>query len=184
MTRNKQVRVIFAMIMIVIMMMPAVAYADGDESSVTEPAAPVVAAPAPPASTSPAAPPASVMSETGAGAATGPSEPPPLSQAGPRLKPPAIPATDRVVQNLSNLPQPAIEADLADTGSPGHPQEAVGRGIKQVSTDIGTGITLYATPNVCNNFNTQGNFAVPQGKSDTWTDWYGGWGPFAIDNGY
>jgi hypothetical protein len=181
MTRNKQVRVIFAMIMIIVMMMPAVAYADGDESSVV---APVVEAPAPPASTSPAAPPASVMSETGAGAATAPSEPPPLGVAGPRLKPPPIPATDRVVQNLSNLPPPAIESDMADTGSPGHTQEAPGRGIKQVTTDIGTGITLYATPNVCNNFNTQSNFAVPQGKSDIWTDWYGGWGPFAIDNGY
>jgi hypothetical protein len=146
MTRNKQVRVIFAMIMIVIMMLPSVAMAQ-----------------------------------------TGPSVPPPIGITGPRLKPPAIPSTTVVspaagYNNVvaGNVPQ-AQEANAADGGKL---QEAPGRGIKQTSTGYGFGVLLNATPNVCNNFNPQAGFAAFNVKSDIWTDWYAGWGPFAIDNGY
>jgi hypothetical protein len=146
MTRSKQVRVIFALIMIVIMMLPSVAMA-----------------------------------------ATGPSVPPPIAIKGPRLKPPAIPhssvvnpATTYNYVIAGNVPQ-ALEANAADGGKT---QEAPGRGIKQTSTGISQGILLYATPNVCNNFNTQANYAAVNVKSDVWTDWYSGWAPFAIDNGY
>jgi len=146
MTRSKQVRVIFALIMIVIMMLPSVAMA-----------------------------------------ATGPSVPPPIAIKGPRLKPPAIPhssvvspATTYNYVIAGNVPQ-ALEANAADGGKT---QEAPGRGIKQTSTGISQGILLYATPNVCNNFNAQGAYAAVNRKSDVWTDWYSGWAPFAIDNGY
>jgi hypothetical protein len=146
MTRNKQVRVIFALIMIVIMMFPSVAMA-----------------------------------------ATGPSVPPPIGITGPRLKPPAIPHSSVVnpaeTYNYvvaGNVPQ-ALEANAADGGKT---QSAVGRGIKQTETGLGLGITLYATPNVCNNFNMHGSYAAVNVKSDVWTDWYSGWAPFAIDNGY
>jgi hypothetical protein len=148
MTRNKTVRIIFALIMAAIMMMPAmVASAEG----------------------------------------TGPSVPPPIAIKGPRLKPTAIPHTSVVNPYTTynwvaggNVPQ-ALEANAADGGKT---QSAVGRGIKQTETGLGKGLTLYATANVCNNFNPQGSWAVPNGKSDTWTDWFAGWAPFAIDNGY
>lgn len=146
MTRNKQVRVIFAMIMIVIMMLPSVAMA-----------------------------------------ATGPSVPPPIGITGPRLSPPAIPHSSVVDPNTTynyviagNVPQ-ALEANAADGGKT---QSAVGRGIKQTETGLGAGLTLYATPNVCNNFNAHGAYAAVNVKSDIWSDWYSGWAPFAIDNGY
>jgi hypothetical protein len=146
MTRNKKVRVIFALAIIVAMMLPSVAMAS-----------------------------------------TGPSVPPPIAVIGPRLKPPPIPATTPILPATAynyviagNVPQ-ALEANAADGGKT---QSAVGRGIKQTSTSIGTGILLNATPNVCNNFNAQGSYAAFNVKSDVWTDWYAGWGPFAIDNGY
>jgi hypothetical protein len=146
MTRNKQVRVIFALIMIVIMMLPSVAMA-----------------------------------------ATGPSVPPPIGITGPRLKPPAIPHSNVVspaagYNNVvaGNVPQ-ALEANAADGGKL---QSAPGRGIKQTETGLSLGLTLYATPNVCNNFNMHGSYAAVNVKSDIWTDWYSGWAPFAIDNGY
>ncbi len=147
MTRNKQVRVIFALIMIVIMMFPSVAMA-----------------------------------------ATGPSVPPPIGITGPRLSPPAIPhsapridpayAYNWVVSG--NVP-PALEANAADGG---RTQEAIGRGIRQTETGLGKGITLYATPNVCADFNAHGSYKAVNNQSDIWTDWPTGWGPFAIDNGY
>lgn len=146
MTRNKQVRVIFALIMIVIMMLPTVAFA-----------------------------------------ATGPSVPPPIGITGPRLKPPPIPHSSVINPSTAynwviagNVPQ-ALEANAADGGKT---QSAVGRGIKQTATSIALGINLYATPNVCNNFNTYGSYAAVNVKSDVWSDWYAGWGPFAIDTAY
>jgi hypothetical protein len=161
MTRNKYVRVIFAMIMIVAAMLPAVAMAGSGGPGGGPP--------------------------IGIGPAVGPSIPPPIAITGPRLKPPAIPASSVIKPSTAynyviagNVPQ-AQEANAADGGKT---QSAVGRGIKQTSTAVGTGILLNATPNVCNNFNSQGSFAAFNVKSDIWSDWYGGWGPFAIDNGY
>lgn len=146
MTRSKQFRVIFALIMIVIMMLPSVAMA-----------------------------------------ATGPSVPPPIGITGPRLKPPAIPhssvvdpATGYNWVVAGNVPQ-ALEANAADAG---RTQEAPGRGVRQTETGLGKGISLYATPNVCANFNAHGEYKAVNNTSDIWTDWPTGWGPFAIDNGY
>jgi len=183
MTRNKQVRVIFAMIMIIIMMMPTVAYASGDVVGDYPASGGVVPQPEPPARSGPGAP-GTIGPMAGAGTGTGPSVPPPIPQISARLKPPAIPHSGVVVQDLSNLPPASLESNAANAGSPGKTQESVGRGIKQTITGLGQGLTLYATPNVCNNFNAHGAYAVVNGKSDTWTDWYGGWGPFAVDNGY
>jgi hypothetical protein len=148
MTRNKQVRVIFALIMIVIMMLPSVAMA---------------------ASHTPA------------------SVPPPIGITGPRLRPPAIPHSSVVNPATAynwvaagNVP-PALEANAADGGKT---QESPGRGVKQTITGLGQGISLYATPNVCANFNAHGQFKAVNNTSDIWSDWPTGWGPFAIDNGY
>jgi hypothetical protein len=120
-------------------------------------------------------------------AATGPSVPPPIAITGPRLKPPAIPHSDVVSPAATynyvvagNVPQ-ALEANAADGGKL---QEAPGRGVKQTVTGLGQGILLYATPNVCQNFNAQGSYAAVNVKSDVWSDWSAGWAPFAIDNGY
>jgi hypothetical protein len=163
MTRIKQFRVIFAMIMIVVMMMPAVAFAD---SGPAKPSAPIAGP---------------------ALSGTGPSIPPPIAITGPRVNPRVHPATSVIAPATAynwvaagNVPQ-ALEANAADGGKL---QEKPGRGIKQTETGLGKGISLYATPNVCNNFNAHGSYAVVNGKSDIWSDWYAGWAPFAIDNGY
>jgi len=169
MTRNKQVRVIFALIMIVIMMLPSVALADDGKPGDYGPGKPPVNMDGP---------------KLGA---TGPSVPPPLAITGPRVNPRAIPHSDVVSPAAGynwvvagNVPQ-ALEANAADGG---RLQESPGRGVRQTITGLGQGIGLYATPNVCNNFNMHGSYAAVNVKSDVWTDWYAGWGPFAIDNGF
>jgi hypothetical protein len=173
MTRNRKVRVLFALIMVAIMLMPAtVAYAGtGPQKPDGGPA----------------------MRPDGKGGgfpgATGPATPPPIAIRGPRLDPPVIPHSDVldpgvVYNNLlvpPGLPAQSLEADAADGG---RIQEEPGRGIRQTATGTGFGITLYDSPNVCANFNPIDSYAVVNGKSDIWTDWSGGWGPFAIDNGF
>jgi hypothetical protein len=159
MTRNKKMRVIFAVLMAAIMMVPA-----------------------------------AVVS-----AATGPAVPPPVAIKGPRLNPTPIRHTTTVNPYTpynwvagGNVPE-ALESNAADGGKT---QSAVGRGIKQTKTEIGQGITLgndgsaaKAVVNVCNNFNEQDDWAAAGSPgrnpgSDVWTDWFGGWAPFAINNGY
>ncbi len=116
-------------------------------------------------------------------AQTGPSVPPPIAIQGPRLKPPAIPHTSVLAlgDTLNVVPAPSLEANAADGG---RTQEKYGRGIRQTVTSISNGITLYSSPNVCNNFDPIAGWAAYATKSDVWTDWYMGWAPFAIDNGY
>jgi hypothetical protein len=173
MTRNKQVRVIFALIMIVLMMLPSVALADDRKPG--------------PDGYGPGKPPVHIDGPGPKPGATGPSVPPPIAITGPRVNPRAIPHSGVINPAVTynwvvagNVPQ-ALEANAADGGKT---QEAVGRGVKQTITGLGQGISLYATPNVCNNFNMHGSYAAVNVKSDVWTDWYAGWGPFAIDNGY
>jgi hypothetical protein len=119
----------------------------------------------------------------GGGGWTGPATPPPVAIKGPRLNPPAIPHS--MVFDpffvVPDLPVQSLEADAADGG---RRQEAPGRGIRQTSTGTGFGLLLYDSPNVCNNFNPFAGWAASDGDVDIWTDWSGGWGPFAIDNGY
>lgn len=113
---------------------------------------------------------------------------PPSPITGPRLSPPAIPHTDvldvYIIYNdqlAGGLPAPALEADAADGGKA---QEKPGRGIKQVATEYAFGIHLYDVPMVCNDFNMEDNWPSTEGATDIWTDWYAGWAPFAVDEGY
>jgi hypothetical protein len=116
-------------------------------------------------------------------AATGPSVPPPIAITGPRLKPPAIPHSSVLdpATTLNVVPPQSLEANAADGG---RTQEKPGRGVRQTWTGIGAGLTLYDSPNVCNNFDPAGGWAAYNSKSDIWSDWFMGWAPFAIDNGY
>jgi len=116
-------------------------------------------------------------------AQTGPSVPPPIAIKGPRLKPPAIGKGGVLLpgDTVNVVPAPSLEANAADGG---RTQEKYGRGVRQTITGIGAGITLYDSPNVCNDFNPIKGWAAYNAVSDVWTDWYMGWAPFAIDNGY
>jgi len=116
-------------------------------------------------------------------ASTGPSVPPPIAIKGPRLAPPAIPHSSVLLPGatLNEVPAPSLEANAADGG---RTQEKPGRGVRQTWTGIGAGLTLYDSPNVCNNFDPIAGWAAYAAKSDIWTDWFMGWAPFAIDNGY
>src|SRR5215207_4152746 len=75
---------------------------------------------------------------------------PPIPVLGPRLNPPVIPHTAVDLLTLAELTVNALEADAADMG---RLQEAPGRGIRQTMTGYGAGLTLYDSPNVCNDFN-------------------------------
>jgi hypothetical protein len=133
--------------------------------------------------------PAAVASADSHGGGTGPADPPPIAIKGPRLSPPAIPHSSVldpyvIYNNLlvpPGLPVQSLEADAADGG---RAQEKPGRGIRQTATEHGFGILLYDKPNVCNDFNTDKQWPSVAGKTDIWTDWFAGWAPFAIDNGY
>jgi len=130
-------------------------------------------------------------------AGTGPATPPPIPIRGPRLSPPPISVTSIidpyvVYNNLlvpPGLPVQSVEANLADAG---RTQEAPGRGVRQTATSLAFGLYLYDTPNVCNDFNVDSNWAsmnvpagqIAQSRTDIWTDWYMGWAPFAINDGY
>ncbi len=137
-----------------------------------------------------------VPATTAFAAGTGPATPPPVPVIGPRLAPPPVPVSSviapaTVYNNLlvaPGLPVPSTEANAADAG---RTQEKPGRGIKQTSTSIGYGLKLYASPNVCNDFNGDTKWASMNvgkdlkaaSRTDMFTDWYMGWAPFAIDNG-
>jgi hypothetical protein len=120
---------------------------------------------------------------------TGPADPPPIAIKGPRLAPPAISHSSVldpyvIYNNLlvpPGLPVQSLEADAADGG---RAQEKPGRGIRQTATEHGFGILLYDTPNVCNDFNAEAQWPSVAAKTDIWTDWFAGWAPYAIDNGY
>ncbi len=112
-----------------------------------------------------------------AGAMTPP--PIPLSR-GPRVAPAPIPLPSFDLLVNAPLTANALEADAWDSG---RRQEAEGRGIRQTETGYGAGLTLYDTPNVCVNFNAEIGWSSSDGNPDMYTDWYSGWGPFALDEG-
>lgn len=113
------------------------------------------------------------------GVLAGPIVPPPLPITGPRLTPP-IPLKSFDLLVNAPLTVNALEADAADAG---RSQEEPGRGIRQTLTGLGAGLTLYDTPNVCNNFNADIAWSASDGNPDIWTDWYSGWGAFALNEG-
>ncbi len=108
-----------------------------------------------------------------------PITPPPLPILGPRMTPP-IPLKSFDLLVNAPLTVNALEADAADAG---RTQEAPGRGVRQTLTGLGAGLTLYDSPNVCNSFNADIAWSASDGNPDIWTDWYSGWGAFALDAG-
>jgi len=177
MTLKRSNRIIIALIVAFVLLIPAgVAYADhpgvGRDTQTGVPSASEASGP-------------DCMDCQGTGAAT----PPPIAITGPRLAPPPISHSDvldpYVVYNRQlvapGLPVQSLEADAYDGG---RAQEKTGRGIRQTATDISFGIDLFDPPNVCNDFNDEGHWPSVEGKTDIWTDWFAGWAPFAVDNGY
>ena len=121
---------------------------------------------------------------------TGPADPPPIAIKGPRLAPPAISHSSVldpyvIYNNLlvpPGLPVQSLEADAADGG---RAQEKPGRGIRQTSH----GAWLWHS--AVRSRRTSAMTSTPRqqwpsvaAKTDIWTDWFAGWAPFAIDNGY
>jgi len=116
---------------------------------------------------------------------------------GPRLAPPVDPVSTRISADIvynnflvpAHLPPQSVEANAVDNG---RVQEKPGRGIRQVATSIALGWNLNASANVCNDFNGLPSWAstavsknlVAASRTDLLTDWYAGWGPFAINDGY
>lgn len=113
----------------------------------------------------------------------------------PRTSPQPIPHSSVLAPNdiwnhvvASNLPAQSSEAAAvakANGLKDGDPF------ILKKVTNMANGTTLnymnMPTPTVCNNFNTNGKWASrsnPPGHRDPFTDWYGGWGPFAVNDGY
>lgn len=113
----------------------------------------------------------------------------------PRTSPRPIPHTSVLkpsqIWNLvvsGNLPpQSSMAASVAkaDGLSNGHP------GILKKTTDIASGTTLSyhnaAKPSACLDFNAGGSWAsraLEKKDRDVFTDWFGGWGAFAVDDGY
>jgi hypothetical protein len=166
MTRIRKFRLMFALILAMAMMVPAATVFAGSGPG-----------------TDGAGQPSAV------GTGTGPATPPPIGFTGPRVNPRAIPHSSvldpAVIHNNlltpPGVPVQSLEANAADGG---RLQEAPGRGIRQTVTGISAGLTLYDSPNVCNNFNPQDAWAAKAGVSEIWTDWFAGWAPFAIDSGF
>ena len=112
-----------------------------------------------------------------AASATGPVTPP-IAFTGPRILPIPMPTSDLLVN--APLTANALEAEAWDGG---RRQESQGRGIRQTLTGLGAGLTLYDTPHVCANFNADIGWSASDGNPSIYTDWYSGWGPFALNEG-
>lgn len=106
----------------------------------------------------------------------------PVPVVGPRLKPPAIPHSSVLAPALiyNHQPKP-VQIGEAAAVYKAQPYYQPGAGVMRTVTPISVGITLKPTANVCNDFNGK-TWAAP--PSDIWTDWYGGWAPFAVDDGF
>lgn len=113
----------------------------------------------------------------------------------PRTSPRPIPNTGVLAPNqiwnlvvASNLPAQSTEAAAvarADGLRNGNPF------ILPKTTNLANGITLNylnaPTLVVCNNFDENGAWASrsnPKERNDLFTDWFGGWGAFAVNDGY
>ena len=113
----------------------------------------------------------------------------------PRTSPPPIPHSSVLAPNqiwnlvvASNLPAQSTEAKAVASANGlknGDPF------ILKKITNMASGTTLnylnMPAPVVCNNFDSNGKWASranPVGDNDPFTDWFGGWGPFAVNDGY
>jgi len=113
----------------------------------------------------------------------------------PRTSPRPIPHSGVLAPNqiwnlvvASNLP--AMSREAAAVASANGLKNGDPFILKKI-TNIANGITLNylntPAPVVCNNFDTNGLWASranPVQDNDLFTDWYGSWGPFAVDDGY
>ena len=113
----------------------------------------------------------------------------------PRTSPAPIPHSGVLAPNqiwnlvvVSNLPAQSKEA--ASVASANGLKNGDPFILKKV-TNMASGTTLnYANmpaPVVCNNFDTNSKWASranPVEDNNAFTDWYGGWGPFAVNDGY
>lgn len=111
----------------------------------------------------------------------------PVPVIGPRLKPPAIPHTDVIKPSvIYNLQPKPVQLAEAKTVYAAQPYYEVGAGVIKTVTPWSKGITLYPTPTACVNFNSKEWSALYSAPvvTDMWTDWYGGWAPFAVNDGY
>lgn len=110
---------------------------------------------------------------------------PPLPVIGPRLAPPALPHSSVLnPYGPLNAPKPpqVAEANATYNAQPYYQPDA---GVIDTVTQYANGLSLYPADNVCNNFDMGGYWAssADQQRSDIWTDWFGGWAPFALDEG-
>lgn len=80
---------------------------------------------------------------------------------------------ENYVQNELRPQSRAAAAAAEAQGTEGEP------GILKTETGIAAGTTLYDPGNVCNNFNNDDYW-----QGETWTEYFGGWGTFAADDGY
>jgi hypothetical protein len=110
---------------------------------------------------------------------------PPIPIITPRLSPPPIPHTSVLNPALvynAQKPEQVAEANKVYNEQPYYQP---GAGVIDVATEYGNGISLYEAVNVCNDFDTGGNWAssADRKKMDIWSDYYAGWAPFAVDHG-
>lgn len=109
----------------------------------------------------------------------------------PRKSPQPIPHTSVLAPNQIwnqvvawNLPAQSKEAAAvasADGLKDGDPF------ILKKVTNVASGTTLNSASAVCNNFDKNSLWSSrsdPTGQNDLFTDWFGGWGPFAVNDGY
>jgi hypothetical protein len=94
----------------------------------------------------------------------------------PRNNPSPIPHTTLVDPGAADLrPQNVAAATAAaQQGTAGKP------GVLQTQSDVSYGLTLFSPADtVCNNFNP-----LNQWGTETWTNYFAGWGIFAADDGF
>lgn len=127
-------------------------------------------------------PTATVFAAESDGGATG-ADPLVVNYSGPRTDPRAIP--HKAVDNglIANAVLPAQSAEASATAAS---DKVEGKpGILKTVNELAAGTTLYAKSNVCNNFDGNGDWAsrTTPSNSELWTDWFGGWAPFAVNDG-
>jgi hypothetical protein len=116
---------------------------------------------------------------------------PPVPITAPRVKPAPVPNTSVIhpTRIYNDLIVPALPAESKEASA----HAVSGSGVLKTRTNIATGESLVyhnaPKPASCIDFNTGGEWASwrigPNGQrmGDVMTDWYGGWGPFAVDDG-
>lgn len=115
------------------------------------------------------------------GAADAPPQPPIVPHVKPAADSTQTGANTHQIYNdllVSNLPTPALNADIADDGQQ---QQTPGRGVRQTDTGLSSGETLYTQPNTCLDFNQDTRWSE---RSSLTADHYAGWGVYAVNDGW